>query len=125
MSLQSRLSGDVVLGNGYYLFENGPFTSIVYDSSPKYQNKGLPVIPFEVVKQEANSNYIFAITLNDNNTVKSYWIIDKNIKIDLDDCSDQKSCDSLLQLNVSGPMDSINFYNTIAKKNITLKRFEK
>jgi len=125
MPIESRVKGDKDLGNGYYFFENEAFSCIVYDNSPKYQNKGLQVIPYEVVKAEANSNYILAMTLNDDNTVNSYWIIDKKNKINLDDCYGQKSCDSVLRSNVLGPLDSITFFKEIENKDINLEGFEK
>jgi len=125
MSSVSRQRGDKDLGNGYYLFEDGPFTSIVYNNSPQYKSTGLEVIPFEVIKAKVVRNNIIAIRLNEDNIVKSYWIIDRSISINLDDCNDQKSCDSVLRSNVLGPLDSITFYKEIANKDIILNGFEK
>jgi len=121
----SQSHGDKDLRDGYYLMEDGLFTTIVYNDSPKYRFTGFVVIPFTVINYMEGNNYILAISLDDDNIIKSYWIIDKSISINLDECPENSSCDSLLKSNVQGPMDSINFYNTIAKKNITLKRFEK
>ncbi len=125
MSSVARLRGDKDLGNGYYLFEDGPFTSIVYNNSKQYKSTGLEVIPFEVTKTEVINNLVLAIRLNEDNTVKSYWIIDKSIPIDINKCNDQNSCDSVLRSNVIGPVDSIAFYTEIANRNLILNGFEK
>ena len=120
MSTVSKRRGDKDLGGGYYLFVNGPFTMIVYNDSPHYKSTGLPVIPYTVIESASNKRYIFAITLDDENVNKSYWAIDKSIPINLNDCSDQVSCDSLLRSNVVGPIDSITFYHQFRDMNVKL-----
>jgi len=115
------LSGDKNLGTGYYYAEDGSFSCIIYSTTKPYKGAGLGVIPYEVTKFTCNKKYIIAMTLDDNNVVKSYWIIDKSKEINLHDCHDQKSCDSLLTSNVTGPIDSISFYNQLKERNISLK----
>ena len=117
---KSSQHGDIELGSGYYLFKDGPFTTIVYTKKKPYNSMGLPVLPYTVVESESNKRYIFAITLDDENVNKSYWAIDKSIPINLNDCSDQVSCDSLLRSNVVGPIDSITFYHQFRDMNVKL-----
>ena len=114
-------SADKNLGNGYYLFKDGVFTSIVYTTKLPYRGTGVEVIPYQVIKTDFNDRYIWAITLDDKHVVKSYWIIDKNIHISFADCHDQRSCDSLLRSNVVGPLDSLSFLNQLRERDITLK----
>jgi len=123
ISHNHRNDVDENLGHGYYLFKDGAFTCIVYTEDKIYKGTGSEIVPFEVTKYAVNNDYIIAISFDNKNNVKNYWIIDTRIRVKLDNC-DFKGCDSLLHSNLSGPIDSISFYEEVKNRHIMLNGFE-
>lgn len=81
------------------------------------------VIDNNVLKFNYNSSYIILNTFNYKNTGEEsldYWIIDKSIPVNMDDCNNQESCGELLKSNVEGPIDSLNFYRRLKERDIKL-----
>jgi len=114
------LLGDKKLGEGYILSEDGKYTSIVKSTTKPYRGSGLEVIPPTVTKFKANKNYIIALSIDIETKVRNYWIINKSITINLADCKDQASCDSVLRSNVEGPLDSVLFNKKLKENSIPL-----
>ena len=117
----SILLGDKNLGKGYFLFENGNFTCIVKSFKKTYKGGGLEIIPYQVTKYEFNKYYIIAISVEPKTNVRSFWIINKKIPINLNICRESANFDKALKSNVIGPIDSITFYKILYKENIKLK----
>ena len=104
--------GDKELGRGYSVWNDGKLNSIVYSDS---HDSKVEVIPYNLVRVYYNNRYILAVTDSFINE-RYFWLIDKEKKINMDDCHDQKSCDSLKRSNVIGPLDSLSFENIIGAK---------
>jgi hypothetical protein len=115
------LFGDKELGAGYYYSEDGKLSTIIYSTKKPYKSSGLEVIPPQVVDFEYNNLYVIVKSIDNQTKNEYYWIIDKKVRINLDDCNDKNSCDSLLKINVIGPLDSIWFRKEIDKSEITLR----
>lgn len=116
----SSLMGDKDLKNGYIFTADGNQACIIFSTSKPYRGTGLQVIPAKVVEVKYDKNYIIAKSIDKGKSEKKYWIIDKSISIDLNDCTDQASCDSLLRSNVEGPLDSILFNKKLKENSIPL-----
>ena len=117
----SVLSGDKDLGGGYFIWvegEDGSSNSII--KSENGSAMGLEVIPPTVLKVGYNESTIIVSSRESPRGSHSFWIINKNIPVDMEACIDQATCDSVLQSNVEGPMDSIHFYRLKKEKKIQL-----
>lgn len=112
----SSLIGDKDLKSGYIFTADGDQACIIFSPSIPYRGTGLLVIPAKVVEVKYDKNYIIAKSIDKGKSEMKYWIIYKSISIDLNNCTDQTSCDSVLMSNVEGPLDSVLF-NKILKEN--------
>lgn len=112
------ITGDRDLKNGYIWTADGNQSSIVLSTTKKYHGVGLEIIPPMVVKVETDKNFITVKSIDNIQNIDKYWIIDKRIAINLSDCKDQKSCDSLIMSIIEGPFDSLSFYQMLNNKGI-------
>jgi len=109
------------LGGGYFLTLDGINASVLYTEKDTYRGTGIRIIKPPVTEVKHNNNYIIASSMNLKTREKFFWIIHKTIKINLNDFHDQKSYDSLLMSNVTGPLDSLNFLLYLNEKGIDLR----
>ena len=119
----SNFYGDEDLGNGYFLWKEGRYKKIVYNEDGTSGDGGYSVIKNNVINVKSNEHHIIVQTLDFEDSgqeVRKYWIIDKAVSINMDDCNNQESCDKTLKSNVTGPLDSLNFSKFIKKENIKL-----
>lgn len=84
---------------------------------------GIPVIPSRrdstsryVEKAVSNQKWMLASTVNRNKS-KSYWIVSKGFKVDIDNC-ETINCDSVIQAHVIGPLNIVAFKSQLKKLNI-------
>lgn len=121
----SNFYGDKNLGNGYYLWEDGRYKSIIFSPEKVYKGEGgYSVIKENVKNVYFNDSYIIVKTskfMDSETELIKFWMIDKMVSVDLNNCHDQASCDKLLKSNVMGPMDSISFYQKLKERNIRFK----
>lgn len=125
MSSCSNFYGDKNLGSGYFLWQDGRYKEIVFSTEKVYKGEVIyNVIEENVSNVNFNDSYIIVKTskfIDPKTELTKFWVIDKTVSINLNNCHDQASCDKLLKINVTGPMDSISFYQKLKKLNIGLK----
>lgn len=122
----SKFYGDEKLGAGYFLYRNGRLKSINYTPDDNYKGEG---VSYVVIKEQVkffnyDESYIVAQTLRyekPSNEIKEFWIIDKNVPINLNDFKNQDEFDKLLKVGLTGPLDSVEFYQQLKEQNIDLK----
>lgn len=123
------------LGDNFFLLEGDKKEDrvIVYctGKDEKECHSGIPVIPtydkqfkndayaeyVELVK--ANRDWIIARTISVENNYNNYWILSKDIKVDLDNCSG--NCRDIVKSNIYGPFSQSNFLNKKRELNIELE----
>ncbi len=123
-SFSSIFWGDKNLGKGYFLWRDGRYKAIVYNPNSNTPDGGNPITIDNVVSLNYNKNYIIFKTnkfIKPSTEIKEYWIIDKSIQITINDYNDQNITDSLLKVNLLGPLDSTRFYKLIKERNIGLE----
>lgn len=123
-----RLGGVEDLGNNIYLLEADKYEDrqVIYcTTNDVCCNSGIPIIPAGAdtltshpERVKANDNWIIVESINLDKS-KSYWVIDKNVKLDLNRC-DVVDCDSILQSHVTGPMTMDDFNREKQSRNIQL-----
>lgn len=109
-------TSDKSLGSGYILFDEGFFTQIINGNGGK-------IVPPVVTHYAYDRHHIIAISQDIDTQEIKYWIIDKDIPIDLSVCKDfdTRCFDSIRQLSVEGPLDSDTFYRLLESKEIELR----
>jgi hypothetical protein len=123
------LFGSHNLGGKFFLLEGDKLTDkvVVYNTkSFGCCYTGIPVIPADVVNPSTyvdgakyNRKWIIVRSIN-MDQAESYWIIDKNFKLNLDNCA-EIDCDSIIQSHVKGPFDLVSFNDKLKELNINLK----
>lgn len=116
--------GDLELGGGYILWKDGGYQDISYYDGEDYDCSGSHLVLDEnVVKYSNSPNHLLLECQNSQRRPEyslHYWIIDKSVKIDMDYCKDQTTCDSVLHAGLTGPFDSISFHGTLSRMGISL-----
>ena len=122
-------NGSYYLGNNLYMMDWERGNKIIVHCSNKSGRTcygGSPVIPHnyprEVYVQSAKADdkwiIVKAITTEDNNVC--YYLIDKSFNIKGLDW-DVVNCDSIIQSQITGPLDSLNFEQLKNKYNVSDK----
>jgi hypothetical protein len=117
-----QMWGDHPLGNNLDLLEGDHIQDrvIVFCTGKSGGScvSGIPVIPsykdlatWYVQVAESNEKWVIAMAMNRNKS-NSYWIINKNFKVDLSNYG-KTDCDSILQSHVIGPLNFAEFQNKI------------
>lgn len=121
----SKYYGDENLGAGYFLCKDGKYKSIDYSPDKNYKGDGGYAVIKENIKSiNYNEYYIIILTSkyeNITNEIKSYWIIDKAVPINITESKSQEDFNKLLKVGLTGPLDSLSFYQELEAKNINLK----
>jgi len=81
-------------------------------------NSGIEVIPQTVVEYNFDATWIIAksdSTYYNNKNDYAYWIFDKNYS------SNIEITDASIKAHLTGPLDSVSFFNILSEKNIGLK----
>ena len=121
----SKFYGDEKLGAGYFLCKDGRYKSIDFSPDENYKGDGGYAVIKENVKfLNYNKSHIIIQTSRYEkplNEVKEFWVIDKNIPINLKDFKNQDEFDKLLKVGLTGPLDSVEFYQQLKERNIDLK----
>jgi hypothetical protein len=117
--------GDKNLGDGFYITEyEGRYTPLEYYPYGIEKHSLYGIIEESVIKFGYNDKYIIAKTsvydIADSSFNNNYWLVDKTIPngINFDKSIDE--IDSLLKLGISGPLDSLKFYELINDRNIRI-----
>ncbi len=103
------------LGDNFVLLEGDHVSDriIVFCTTPSgCCDAGIPVIPSRantygkeyVVAANSDERWIVVRTQTLNSESESFWIVDKNFDLNLDDCG-KINCDSIIQSHVLGPLD--------------------
>ncbi|MEA4937929.1 MAG: hypothetical protein VB102_15020 [Paludibacter sp.] len=122
-------NGSYYLGNNLYLMDWEKGNKIIVHCKNKRGRTcygGSPVIPHNyprevyVLSAKADDKWIIvkAITTEDNNVC--YYLIDKSFNINGLDW-EIVNCDSIIQSQITGPLDSLNFEHLKNKYNISDK----
>lgn len=97
------------LGSNYRYIPENP-KAIIYNTDKKFKDNGVNIVPPIVLSYDFNDYYIIAksqevneMTGDKEGKPTRYWIIDKSLKG-----------------SPVNPMDSLTFYQTLKKENITL-----
>lgn len=126
--------GDHDLGDNFSLLEGDRYEDrvIVYCSGRSFDvcTGGTFIVPVYSRHMDKNGRYaeyvenaksddkfIIARTIEVTNNKSNYWIISKELRIE--DC-DNVDCDSVIQSNVIGPLDNLQFKTKLSDLNITL-----
>jgi hypothetical protein len=109
--------GETALGNKFALVEADEYNkSILYCTSPKCCYVGHTVVPTNVVSYKRNSKWIIARS-EDKGGI-SYWIIDKEFKIEF---KYDSGMEKEIMSHVIGPLDSTAFNKELENLQIRLK----
>lgn len=109
--------GEKALGNRFSLVEaDKDDISIIYCTSKKCCDVGIPIVPSKVEDYNYNSKWIIAKSRSVNKT--TYWVIDKDFIVEFKYDSGMRK--EILS-HVLGPLDSIMFKQELINKNIDLK----
>jgi hypothetical protein len=113
----SELLGAKKLGNKIYWDDK----IIVVTKSDEYKGVGLCIIPPTIEKVKKDEKFIIVQTLNGKKEIK-YWLIDKRIEgKELNYVEEDSSYWSYYKYsNVYGPLDSVEFLNLKAQKDIKI-----
>ncbi len=111
---QEFLSDDKHLIGGYYFFEAGPQSCIIYNGRKEYRGTGAEVVPGKVIETSVRGRHLFVTNMNLTSEKKSYWIIDtsRDIKAYYRESMPPTYYDSVLTSNVLGPL-TIEQYTSI------------
>ena len=118
----SKFYGDVNLGGNYILNRDGNYRAIMYN--PNKKNNGYGVINQNIRFVNYNDSFIIAKSIEYVKTEGlklEYWIIDKRKPVILKNVNTQSSFDSLLRVNLTGPLDSLEFYRLLKINRIELE----
>ena len=92
------------LGGDFYYLPDGKFSSILYNFNPENKSSRSEVIPPSVTNYNFNEKHIIAKTKDEKQSVKYWLVVKSNYRIE----------------NPLVPLDSIQFYKILSKKNINL-----
>lgn len=108
---QDFLTDDKHLIGGYYYFEAGPQSCIVYNGRDKYRGTGAEVVPGKVIETSLRGHYLLVTSMNVMTQEKTYWVIDasRDIKAYYRESMPQAYYDSVLTSNRLGPLDIDQF----------------
>ena len=112
---------DVPLGKGYYFIPDGQYSRITKSTTEKHEGISMEVIPSNVIHYEYDKTTIIAISSDFNTGDWSFWIIDKKIPVNMNECNDVESFNRVLHSNVDGPLNRDDFLNLLELKNISLR----
>lgn len=68
---------------------------------------------------KSNKKYVFVKTYNDNDKKKNYWLIDKSFD------ENNIQSETIISSYLTGPLDSVQFYQLLKERDIDLKLKEK
>jgi len=107
------------LGNNFILSEYDNVDRRILYSKDKCSGTGIEIVPMTVIEFASNSKWIIANSSPSRfKTEYHYWIIDKDIKIQI--IQDNKNSIDSLKSHVYGPLDSSTFVNKVVDKKINL-----
>lgn len=103
---QDFLSDDKHLIGGYYFFEAGPQSCIVYNGREEYRGTGAEVVPGKVIETSVRGQHLLVTSMNVMTEAKSYWVVDasRDIRAYYRESMPQAYYDSVLTSNVLGPL---------------------
>ena len=122
-------NGSYYLGNNLYMMDWEGGNKIIVHCSNKSGRTcygGSPVIPHNnprevyVKTAKANEKWIIVRAITVDNNQLCYYLIDKSFKIDGLDW-DIVNCDSIIQTQITGPLDLQEFENKTSKLGIDIK----
>ena len=111
--------GDYDLGNRFRLMagDGDDQTILIYcTSTESCCNAGIELVPRNVTHVDTDNKWIIAKTSVRNQD--SYWIIDKVITQEL---LVDSNYSEVLKSQVTGPLDSVSFYDALDRWNVNLK----
>jgi hypothetical protein len=79
---------------------------------------GIPIVPMTVLEYAYNTRWIIAKSGSKYNKESSYWIIDKDFKVEI--IRDNDSTLNIIKSRVIGPLDSKKFAENLRINNINL-----
>lgn len=104
----SAVYGEDKLGSRFTLVkENEDQVYILYCTHGPCCRSGFNIVPSKVEKINFDNRWVIATSIQANKE-ESYWVIDKNFEIDLQNC-DATKCDSVIMSHVKGPLGYSEF----------------
>ena len=108
-----KLWGVTSMGNNFSIVESDKDHVAINYCTSQCCDSGIPIVPSNITEYNFNSKWIIAKSIN--SSTNSYWIIEKEFKIESDSHLREKIFNHVL-----GPLDSIDFRKKIDENKIEL-----